>query len=435
MSKAKVVLTARVNDGNGQFPFVSVEIKRNAVKMPIEHNGKFYGQPVNDLVLGFYARYPHVVGNCLFPGCTGKVARHVESLGKDHTEAFLKYQRIERDFSRVREGKLPVEDVKTPAKGRSLEELIGEFEEGLENKQRKFRTVESYMKSLEQFQTFCASVNVKTVEQIDKNVMLRFVGWMEKNLETRQGGHPNNTYRNKLKDVRVFLIEIGVGMPLKPKDWPKEVRARKEKYSVEAVKKMLEATSTVERNANNSWTPEDDKDLIHFLLKTGFRDDEIAHAQYSDINFKNGTVNVTAKPKGTFPGYPQLSWTPKNNSAREKDIVIDDALLKRLQKRKDRYQAKSNGLIFPNANGKPNNHLIRVVQRLAKEAGVEGRIGLHKFRKTFATMVAREEGIEAARVLLGHEDIATTQRYLAADEIAPEQDRKAVKKRYEAFGD
>jgi integrase/recombinase XerD len=434
MSKAKVVLTARLNDG-GNFPFVNVEIKRNAIKMPIEHSGKLYGQPVNDLVLGFYARYPHVVGNCLFPGCTGKVNRHVEPLGKDHTEAFIKYQRIERDFSRVQEGKLPVEDVKVPTKGRSLEELIAEFEDGLKNKQRKTRTVESYMKSLEQFQTFCASVNVRTVEQIDKNVMLRFVGWMEKNLETRQGGHPNNTYRNKLKDLRVFLIEIGVGMPLKPKDWPKEVRARKEKYSVEAVKKMLEATSTVERHSNISWTPEDDKDLVHFLLKTGFRDDEIAHAQYSDINFGNGTVNVTSKPKGTFPGQPELSWTPKNNSAREKDIVIDDALLKRLRKRKDRYEAKSNGLIFPNVKGKPNNHLIRVIQRLAKKAGVEGRIGLHKFRKTFATMVATEEGIEAARVLLGHEDIVTTQRYLAADEIAPEQDRKIVKKRFEAFGD
>lgn len=434
MSKAKVVMTARLNDG-GNFPFVNVEIKRNAVKMPIEHNGKFYGLPVNDLVLGFYARYPHVVGNCLFPGCTGKVARHVESLGKDHTEAFSKYQRIERDFSRVREGKLPVDAPKPAPKGRSLEELISGFEQELKNKQRKVRTVESYMKSLDQFQTFCASAGVKTVEQVDKSAMLRFVGWLEKNLETRSGGHPNNTYRNKLKDVRVFLIDVGVGMPLKPKDWPKEVRARKEKYSVEAVKKMLNAADDVKRQDNTLWSAEDDKDLVHFLLKTGFRDDEIAHAQYSDVNFKNGTVNVTAKPRGSFPGHPELTWTPKNNSAREKDIVIDDGLLKRLGKRKARYEAKSSGLIFPNKIGKPNNHLIRVVQRLAKEAGVEGRIGMHKFRKTFATMVAREEGIEAARVLLGHEDIVTTQRYLAADEIAPEQDRKTVRKRFAGFGD
>jgi len=429
--KAKAVLAARINDRTGKFPFVNVQIRRNAIVLPVEHEGKAYA---DDALLGFYARYPHVVGSCLFPGCTGRVARHVQSLGKDHVEAFSLFQRIERDFTRVREGKLPIEEPKAPVKGRSLEEAISYFEEGVKNKQRKPRTIESYAKSLEQFASFCASVNVRTLEQIDKNTMLRFIGWMEKNLDTRQGGHPNNTYRNKLKDIRVFLIEAGIGMPLKPKDWPKAVKARKEKYSAGAVKAMLNATS-MDRHENNRWSAEDDKDLIHFLLKTGFRDDEIAHAQYSDINFANGTVNVTAKPRGTFPGHPEITWTPKNNSAREKDIVIDDALLKRMKKRMERYSAKSNSLIFPNAKDKPNNHLIRVIQRLAKEAGIEGRIGLHKFRKTFATMVAKEEGIEAARILLGHEDIATTQRYLAADEIAPEQDRKIVKRRFADFGD
>jgi len=171
------------------------------------------------------------------------------------------------------------------------------------------------------------------------------------------------------------------------------------------------------------------------LLKTGWRDDEIAHAQYSDINSRNSTVNVTAKPKGTFPGFPEIEWTPKNSSARDKDIVIDEALLKRLKARKDRHNAKSNDLIFPSKVGKPNSHLLRVIQRLTKEAGVEGKIGLHKFRKTFAAMVAKEDGIEAARILLGHNDIMTTQRYLAADEDAPEQDRKRVKKRFAEFGD
>ena len=136
-----------------------------------------------------------------------------------------------------------MEEVKALTKGRSIEEMIGEFEESLKNRQRKVSHGRKLHEILEQFQTFCASANIKTVDQIDKNAMLRFVGWLEKNLETRQGGHPNNTYRNKLKDVRVFLIDAKIGMPLKPKDWPKEVRARKEKYSVVAVKNMLAATS------------------------------------------------------------------------------------------------------------------------------------------------------------------------------------------------
>ncbi|MGA2814011.1 MAG: site-specific integrase [Candidatus Acidiferrum sp.] len=432
MAKAKVVLCVRVNDSTGKFPTLPVETKRNAVRLPIEYRGKVY---MPDAILGFYARYPHIAGHCLFPGCTGRVKRHVQGLGKDHVDAYSVYQRIERDFFRVREGKLPVEPQQPMVRFRSLEEEIAEFETSVRNKQRKARTIQSYLTSLGQFQTFCASGNVTTVHQICKDTILGFVGWLQANLKTRVGGHPNNTYRNKLKDVRVFLIDAGVGMPLKPKDWPKEVRARKEKYSVDAVKRMLAAADTIKRHDNNPWSAEDDKDLVHFFLKTGFRDDEAAHAQYSDVDFENGTVNVTSKPRGTFPGYPEIAWTPKNNSAREKDIIIDEGLLKRLENRKQRYGAKSSSLIFPNRDDAPSQHLIRVVQRLAKAAGVEGRIGLHKFRKTFATLVANEEGIEVARLLLGHEDVVTTQRYLAADEATPKQDRKRVKKMFAAFGD
>jgi integrase len=429
LTKARVVLIARLNIEG--FPFVNVEFKRNAIQFPIVYGGKFHE---SDAVQGFYVRYPHTVGNCLFPGCKGGVARHVQPLGKDRVDAYAQFQRIERDFTRVREGKLPVEEVKPPANGR-IEEAAQKFASVIENKSLKARSIESYLKSLEHFQAFCASANVRTIDQISRDTILNFVGWMKRNLETRAGGSAQNTYRNKLKDVRVFLNEVGVGMPLKPKDWPKEVKARKEKYSTGSVKNMLAAADTYRRHDNCSWTPKDDKDLVHFLLKTGWRDDEIAHAQYSDINWRNSTVNVTSKPKGTFPGHPEIEWKPKNSSAREKDIVVDDALLKRLKARKQRYSAKQTDLIFPSKVGSPNNHLIRVIQRLAKEAGVEGKIGLHKFRKTFATMVAREEGIEQARILLGHDDVETTQRYLAADEAALEQDKAIVKKRFRDFGD
>ena len=430
MSRPKVVLTARLNTKG--FPFVDVKLGRNAIERPVEIDGKIYS---GESIQGFYARYPHTVGNCLFPGCKGGVARHVQPLGRNHVDAYAQFQRIERDFTRMREGKLPIDDVKTASQGRSIEEAAQKFASIIENKPLKARSIESYLKSVEQFQEFCSSANVGTIDQITRDTILNFVGWLRINLQTRAGGSAQNTYRNKLKDVRVFLNEVGLGMPLKPKDWPKEVRARKEKYSTGSVKSMLAAADTYKRHDNCFWTPEDDKDLVHFLLKTGWRDDEIAHAQYSDINWQNSTVNVTAKPKGTFPGHREIEWAPKNSSAREKDIVVDDALLKRLKARKERYNAKQTDLIFPSKVGRPNNHLLRVIQRLAKEAGVQGKIGLHKFRKTFATMVAREEGIEQARILLGHEDVETTQWYLAADEAAPEQDKAIVKKRFKDFGD
>jgi integrase len=239
---------------------------------------------------------------------------------------------------------------------------------------------------------------------------------MEKNLEKREGGHPNNTYRNKLRDLKIFLKHFNIEMPLESKSWPKEIDKKKEKYSTDSVNKMMKGAET-----------EDEKDLLSFLLKTGFRDDEVAHAQYKDIDFKKATINVHYKP--------EFNWTPKDNEPRKEDIVLESRLVERMKARMKRYRAQPADLIFPNSVGKPNEHLIRIVQRVAKRAKITVRIGLHKFRKTFGTIVAKEMGLEQARIWLGHDDVQTTQSYLAPDEMTTEQSRKAVGSMFSNFGD
>src|SRR2546422_3696258 len=66
--KAKVSLLARINDGTKAFPFVTVEISRRGIKLPVEHNGKIY---MDDKILGFYVRY------------TDNGKRKIEKIGKD----------------------------------------------------------------------------------------------------------------------------------------------------------------------------------------------------------------------------------------------------------------------------------------------------------------------------------------------------------------
>jgi len=108
------------------------------------------------------------------------------------------------------------------------------------------------------------------------------------------------------------------------------VKARKEKYSVEAGEKTcLTAADDVKRHSNSGWSAEDDKDLVHFpSLKTGFRDDEIAHAQYSDISFENGHGERDGEaPWDRFPGHPEITWVPKKTvQPARKNIVIDDCV-------------------------------------------------------------------------------------------------------------
>jgi integrase len=400
--KAKVSLVARINDGTGAFPFVGVKVSRRGLKLPVEKAGKTYGP---ESILGFYVRYTE----------NGK--RKIEKIGKDPVDALSRYQAIERDQARVREGKVPLDPVSSlptskPGK-RSLAACAHEFESDLISTKRKPRSIESYMGSINCFIRSCSKPGIDDITRKD---ILNFLDWMEANLEKRNGGHSNNTYRNKLRDLKIFLKRFNIVMPLESKDWPKEIEKKKEKYSTDSINKMMKAAKT-----------EDEKDLLNFLLKTGFRDDEVAHAQYKDIDFKRATINVHYKP--------EYDWTPKDNEPRKEDIVLEARLIERMKARMKRLSAKPGELIFPNGSGRPNQHLIRIVQRVAKRAKIQGRIGLHKFRKTFGTIVANRMGLEQARVWLGHDDVATTQAYLASDELTSEQSRKAVGSMFADFGD
>jgi integrase len=240
---------------------------------------------------------------------------------------------------------------------------------------------------------------------------------MAVNIRSRKsGGHPNNTYRNRLQDISSFLKVFSVSMPLLPREWPKEVPKKKEKYSLDTVNRMIKACES-----------QDEKDLIHFLLCTGFRDDEAAHVQYRDIDFDGKTINVSYKP--------EFRWTPKNGKPREESVPLPDRFVIRMQKRRKRYKATGTDLIFPNTKNQPDQHLIRRIQQIAQRAKIEETIGLHKFRKTFGTAVAQQAGLEKARMYLGHEDIETTQSYIAAEEYNPKHTRKLANQLFSAVGD
>jgi integrase len=128
----------------------------------------------------------------------------------------------------------------------------------------------------------------------------------------------------------------------------KPVKKRPIRRSIEMVNKMLEAAD------------EDQKDLIHLFLETGFRDKETAYAKWTDIDFEQHSINVHPKP--------EYDWTPKDGEAREQDIVLQDRFIKRMKASQKRRAGSA--LIFPTETNRPNMYLIKTVQRVAKKAGI-----------------------------------------------------------------
>jgi len=153
-----------------------------------------------------------------------------------------------------------------------------------------------------------------------------------------------------------------------------------------------------------------EKTVFATLLLTGLRKRELYYLIWSDVNLKECTICVTAKPDEGF--------SPKDYEERPIPMPPDlVALLKNLPRKAD--------WVFCNAKGGRINHLLRRLKGVAVRAGVPNAT-LHKFRHTYATQLL-ESGCDIVTLqhLMGHSDLETTRQYLNPNE---DLKRKAVNK-------
>jgi integrase len=222
---------------------------------------------------------------------------------------------------------------------------------------------------------------------------------------------------------------------LRRNDMPRVNKARKLREAKAKQTETVIIYVDAEIDAMLSAATIDEADLIKFVLETGIRDKEAAHAEWNDID--GSYLQLKDKPK--------YDWRLKDKENRS--IPLRPALVERLKARRRRQveKAKEEGrdvptLIFPNSLNRPNLALDETIQRVvarAKKNGVKwnprSEVTMHKFRKNFATFMYRAtKDIKYVRDLLGHSDIATTELYIAAD---TNPDAKALELAFAAFGD
>ena len=81
--------------------------------------------------------------------------------------------------------------------------------------------------------------------------------------------------------------------------------------------------------------------------------------------------------------------------------------------------------MFPNEVGKPNQHLLRMLQRLTENAPFHTE--LHKLRKTWATRLAvNGMPLHTLQRMLGRKSPATTQKYLADVDLSGRKLNEAI---------
>jgi integrase len=262
---------------------------------------------------------------------------------------------------------------------------------------------------------FKQSLAKSSIDVIDRDDIMDFQAYLYKL------GLSARTVKHKTIIVISFLKTFGRRELLKKGDWPTYTEDEPEIYTPEELKTFFKACN------------ESEYLLFQFFLHSGFRDAEVRHAVWTDIDFLHGTVKVTRKDANK-----SQNWKFDPKSKRVREVPLPDSLLKLLQKA---GKSSHSRLIFPSKphwkapdahpGGRPSDEFLEYCKAIALRAGLNcadcensageicavapccERFYLHKFRHTFATMHL-QSGVDILTVSswLGHKDVKTTMRYL-----------------------
>jgi integrase/recombinase XerD len=306
--------------------------------------------------------------------------RRFESVGGDAAMAVAAAQKKAAALKAKAVGVAIVEDSKTDRI--KLVDAIAEYKSEIEE-HKAWATYRAYSTALDLFVKSCKKTHV---DEVSRACIMSFSAALKK------AEFAERTVFNRFGYVYTFLKRYGKAGLVGKNDWPKFEDIEYEIYTEEDVRKMLEACETLSERA-----------LVMLASGTGFRKGEIAHAECTDINFTEKTIQTRSKPKWEF--------TTKDHEQRI--IPVSDSLLEML---KQHCVTLDGPLLFPTRNEMPDDHLNRILMRIAKRAGIKVPVKpCHAFRTYYATSLLRN-GVDIYTVqrMLGHSDIETTQGYLRA---------------------
>lgn len=147
--------------------------------------------------------------------------------------------------------------------------------------------------------------------------------------------------------------------------------------------------------------------LIEFLLSSGVRNEECCNMLVSDVDLSKKTVFVRGgkgnKDRTTYISPVCKKYLVEYLNSRKYDCEY--LFASRYAKKIGKYTTDG---------------ILNLVKKIAKRANVEN-VHPHRFRRTLATTLAkRGMPIQEIQKILGHAEIATTQRYIDTDNTSVE---------------
>lgn len=251
-------------------------------------------------------------------------------------------------------------------------------------------TIESYTNSLNLFKRF---INKDLSKITDKDI--------EKYLSHLNNTHSNTSVNHEitvLNEFYKFLFRKNY-INQNPMEYFSSRKSSKKlpKYlSVEEIDKLLNITLNDKFDYRN-------KAMFELMYATGTRVSEILSLEVGDIDFYNCKVLI------------------KGKGAKERILPISDIALKYLKIYIEEYRnslfpknKKINNYLFLNNHGEKLSRVafLKIIKKEALKKDIKKDVSPHILRHSFAThMIENGADIRSVQLLLGHENITTTEIY------------------------
>lgn len=285
------------------------------------------------------------------------------------------------------------------------------------------KTVYNYKQDLLFFENYLISNNL-TVESINKKNILEFKAYLSSDHRRTSSSHNNTEFRlssssiNRcLSAIRAylrFLIEQDVRLQVMPDQFKMVKRDKLQPHvaELEDLVKLIESPSNLESDPEIAFR---NRAILEVLFATGMRISELVALNRFDIN-NSGRILITGK--GRKQRFVYLTERAK--------LILDQYLTLR----KDSLQALFIPTKGKNISSMQRRISPRYIQDRIKKYREILKINLpvspHSLRHGFATYLA-EEGASpvAIQMLLGHESLNTTTRYVnASDHFAQDSHKR-----------
>jgi len=291
---------------------------------------------------------------------------------------------------------------------------LDDFLLNLQSNNYSEETIYNYERDLLVFQNFLNEINL-SFEGIDKKTILNYKAYLIsqdrktpkiQKAKKRLSSYSVNRMLSSLRSYLKFLIDLDYSVPISPTaiKLTKTIKKVPRVSEFEETVKLIESPIQFEKNKVVALR---NRAMLETLFSTGVRISELLNIKMSDID-KSGRIFI--KGKGKKERFVYL--TPRAQRHIKKYLEI-------------RGETESPYLFIPyrgkNVNLKAKkvspNYLEEKVKKYRELLGLNIPITVHGIRHAFATYLAESGASPAAiQILLGHESLETTTRYVQASD-------------------